>query len=132
LTNDNYQTWCIRVKAWLGYQDVWERLKKDFEEPIDGAMLTSSQREVVQKARRKDQLALTIFHQYLNDATFEIVVNASTIKQAWKVLQESNQGVDNVRKVCLQKLRGDFEKLHMLESKNISEYFARVLTIYNQ
>jgi len=86
----------------------------------------------VQKARRKDQLALTIFHQYLNDATFEIVVNASTIKQAWKVLQESNQGVDNVRKVCLQKLRGDFEKLHMLESKNISEYFARVLTIYNQ
>jgi len=30
------------------------------------------------------------------------------------------------------KLHGDFEKLHILESKNISEYFARVLAIYNQ
>ena len=37
-----------------------------------------------------------------------------------------------MRKVHLQKLHGDFEKLHMLKSENISEYFARVLTIYNQ
>ena len=37
-----------------------------------------------------------------------------------------------MRKVRLEKLRGDFEKLHILESKHISEYFARVLVIYNQ
>jgi hypothetical protein len=95
-------------------------------------MLTSVQRKVVQKARRKDQLALTIIHQCLDDATFEIVANVTTAKQACEVLQESNQRADNVRKVCLQKLRGDCEKLHMLELENISEYFARVLTIYNQ
>ena len=86
----------------------------------------------MQKARRKDQLALTIIHQCLDNATFEIVDNATTAKQAWKVLQESNQEADNVRNVLLQKLRDDFEKLHMLESKNISEYFARILAIYNQ
>jgi hypothetical protein len=40
LTKDNYQTWCIRVKAWLGSQDVWETVEKDFEEPIDGAMFS--------------------------------------------------------------------------------------------
>jgi hypothetical protein len=37
-----------------------------------------------------------------------------------------------VRKIRLQKLHGDFEKLHILESENIPEYFARVLVIYNQ
>jgi hypothetical protein len=95
-------------------------------------MLTSAQRKVVQKARRKDQLALTIIHQCLDDATFEIMANATTVKQAWKVLLESNQGADNVKKVRLQNLHGNFEKLHMLESENISEYFARVLAIYKQ
>jgi len=94
--------------------------------------LTSAQIEAVEKARRKDQLALTIIHQYLDDTTFEIVANATTTKQALEVLQESNQEADNVRKVRLQKLRGDFKKLHMLEPKNILEYFARVLAIYNQ
>ena len=37
-----------------------------------------------------------------------------------------------MRKVCLEKLCGDFENLHIFESENISEYFARVLVIYNQ
>jgi hypothetical protein len=49
------------------------------------------------------------------------VPNATTIKRAREVLQESNQETDNMRKIHLQKLRGDFEKLLMLESKIISE-----------
>jgi hypothetical protein len=60
------------------------------------------------------------------------VANTTTAKQAWKVLQESNQRAENMRKICLQKQHGDFEKLHMLESENISKYFTRVLVIYNQ
>jgi hypothetical protein len=49
------------------------------------------------------------------------MVNTTIAKQAWKIMQESNQWADNVRKVHLQKLHGDFEKLHMLKSKNILE-----------
>jgi hypothetical protein len=40
--------------------------------------------EVVQKARKNNQLPLTIIHQYLDDTTFEIVVNVITAKQACK------------------------------------------------
>ena len=57
----------------------------------------------------------------MDNITFEIVPNATTIKRAREVLQESNQETDNMRKIHLQKLRGDFEKLLMLESKIISE-----------
>ena len=36
-------------------------------------------------------------------------------------MKESNQRAENVRKVHLQMLRGDFEKLRILELKNILE-----------
>jgi hypothetical protein len=84
------------------------------------------------KGTKEGSTSTTIIHQCLDDATFKIVANATTAKQAWEVLLESNQGADNVRKVHLQNLHCDFEKLNMLESENISEYFARVLVIYNQ
>jgi hypothetical protein len=39
-----------------------------------------------------------------------MVANATTAKQELEVLQQSNQGVDNVKKVRLKMLRGDFGK----------------------
>jgi len=50
LTKDNYETWSIRVETWLDSQDVWDMIEKGFEEPIDRATLTLSQREAMQKA----------------------------------------------------------------------------------
>jgi hypothetical protein len=47
LTKDNYEIWCIRVKTWLGSQDVWEMVEKGFEKPIKGVTLTSAQREAM-------------------------------------------------------------------------------------
>jgi len=49
--------------------------------------LTSTQREAVQKAQRKNQQALTIIYQCLDDATFEIMANTAIAKQACEVLQ---------------------------------------------
>jgi len=84
LTKNNYEIRCFHVKAWLGFQDVWETVgKKSFEKLIKGVTLTSAQKEVVQKAQRNNQQALTIIHQYLDDTTFEIVDNVATAKQVW-------------------------------------------------
>jgi hypothetical protein len=46
---------------------------------------------------------------------FEMMTNATTIKQAWEILQQLNKEADSVRKISLKKLRGDFEKLCMLK-----------------
>jgi len=42
LTKNNYEIGCIRVKAWLDSQDVWETVEKSFEESLKRATLTSN------------------------------------------------------------------------------------------
>ncbi|GJY57385.1 retrovirus-related pol polyprotein from transposon TNT 1-94 [Tanacetum coccineum] len=77
LSKDNYGSWCIRMKALLGSHDVWEIVKKVNDE----GSLSATQRVDLQKARKKDQSALTLIYQCLDDAMFEKVSNATTSKE---------------------------------------------------
>nr|XP_033512614.1 uncharacterized protein LOC117277294 [Nicotiana tomentosiformis] len=132
LTKDNYEKWCLRMKVILGSQDLWEIVDSGYTEPDNEEALPQNEKDVLAKIRKKDQQALTLIHQCLNDAMFEKVANATTSKEAWEILQNSLQGVDKVRKVKLQTLRADFEVLKMKESECISDYCTKVKVVVNQ
>ncbi|CAN1150585.1 hypothetical protein LINPERPRIM_LOCUS18126 [Linum perenne] len=132
LSKENYDNWCIRMKALLGSQDVWDMIETGYEEPENEGALTNTQKENLKRLRKKDQQALSIIHMCLDETMFVKVSMETRAKEAWEVLENSFRGKDKVIKVRLQTLRGDYEKLKMTESEAIEEFFCRTLTVVNQ
>lgn len=123
------------MRTLLGCFDAWEVVERGFAEPENAAALaalTQVQREALKESRKKDRKALTLIHQGLDDNTFEKISNAATAHEAWDILRNFYRGVDKVKKVRLQTLRGEFEGLHQNESESISDYLSRVQAIANQ
>ncbi|GKA41572.1 retrovirus-related pol polyprotein from transposon TNT 1-94, partial [Tanacetum coccineum] len=59
----------------------WIIVEKGVEKVDDESSLNATQRVDLQKARKKDQSALTLIYQCLDDAMFEKVSNATTYKE---------------------------------------------------
>lgn len=67
-TKDNYENWCIRMKAILRMQDLWEHIETAFTEPQDVAAVTDAQKDILAVTKDKDQRAFSLIHQCLDDA----------------------------------------------------------------
>ncbi|CAH9113708.1 unnamed protein product [Cuscuta europaea] len=129
LKKENYDNSSIHMKAILGSEDVWDMVEEGFEEPEDINALNQNQKNALRSTKKKDQKALSIIHQALDEVMFAKVASATTSKEAWEILENSFKGVDKVKKVKLQSLRGEFESLNMNSSKSIDDYFSRVQTV---
>ncbi|XP_048436128.1 uncharacterized protein LOC125475444 [Pyrus x bretschneideri] len=111
---------------------VPEVVEKGYTEPEDEATLSQPQNESLKDSRKRDKKALYLIYQALDDIGFEKVSSATSAKQAWEKLQTSYKGAEQVKKVLLQVLRGEFESLQMKGSESIFDYFSRVLAVSNQ
>ncbi|XP_068639544.1 uncharacterized protein [Aristolochia californica] len=132
LKSDIYDNWSIKMKALLGAHDVWDIVKNGLSESEREDALTQEQKTSLKDSKKRDKKVLYLIYQALDDDGFEKISSATSTREAWVKLQTSYKGVEKVKKVHLQTLRGEFEFLHMKVSESISVYFSRVVVISNQ
>ena len=82
--------------------------------------------------KKKENKAKYLIFQSLDEDAFEKIASTTSSKEAWEKLETSYKGAEQVKKVRLQTLRGEFESLHMKASESISDYFTRVVTVSNE
>ncbi|XP_014490067.1 uncharacterized protein LOC106752808 [Vigna radiata var. radiata] len=117
LTKSNYDNWSLRMKG--------------HTEPENVESLSQAQKDSLRDLRKRDKKALCLIYQGLNEDTFEKISGVKSAKEAWEKLKISYKGTNQVKRVRLQTLRGEFEALHMKEGELVSDYFSRFLTITN-
>ena len=135
LTKTNYDDWSIQMKVLLSSQDLWELVGNGYAEPESSATeasFSATQKSELKEFRKRDNKALFLIYQGVEESVFEKISNAQSFKEAWKILQKSYQCVKKTKKVRLQGLRIEFEILKMKATETIPDYFNRVQTITTQ
>ncbi|XP_030447657.1 uncharacterized protein LOC115670495 [Syzygium oleosum] len=123
------------MKVLFKSQDLWNLVENGYTDVADAEAfeaLRKEEKDSLVEFRKKDQKALYVIFQAVNETIFEKISSAETAKEAWDILQKSYKSDDRVRRVRFQTLRGDFESLHMNDFESISSYFDHVQTIVNQ
>ncbi|KAI9156917.1 hypothetical protein LWI28_014078 [Acer negundo] len=135
LTKDNYDNWCIQMRALLGSQDVMDIVEDGYTEPAfkeaEGTM-TEAQTTTLRADRKKDCKAKSIIYQGLDEPTFELIASSKSSKEVWDTLHKTYKGADKVKRIGLQTLRGEFESLRMKSNESIAEFYTRVMVVANQ
>ncbi|XP_070664442.1 uncharacterized protein [Malus domestica] len=129
---DNYDYWSNNMKVLLKALELWNIVETGYEETDNEAALTQAQMNTLRENRKKDSKALFHIYQTIEMQVYERVAKAENAKQAWDMIENAYRGKEKVKKVRLQSLRKEFEKLEMKEDETINDYFIKVTSIVNQ
>ena len=86
LTKDNYESRFSCMKMLLRSQDAWDIVENGYSKLENEATFYATEKEVATKLKKKDQQALSLIYQGLDDLVFENVANVLTVKEAWGIL----------------------------------------------
>ncbi|XP_019462935.1 PREDICTED: uncharacterized protein LOC109361835 [Lupinus angustifolius] len=97
LTEKNWDRWSKQMKVLFNFQEVSDAIEDGLLVP--GPDATEIQRTMFKEAKKKDNKALFLVHQCVDDTHFEKIQNANTAKEAWDILVRSHSGGDKIKKM---------------------------------
>ena len=122
------------MRTILRSRDLWTYVIDGYVEPADAAVelaLSNADRALLKENRKKDNKALGLIQQGLNESIFTKISSAASSKMAWDILETCYQGVSKVRTVKLQNLRRNFEKLKMKDNESVDIFMTQVMSVVN-
>ncbi|GKV24535.1 hypothetical protein SLEP1_g34136 [Rubroshorea leprosula] len=127
-SKEKFDNWCIQMKAILGAHDVWEIVENGYDASQDISALTQAQKDQFNSIKKKDQKAVSLIHQALDEVTFEKVSNATIAKQLWQKLQAAYKGKEKAKK--MRRLDEEVTDLRIIEKilRSVIEKFDYVVT----
>ncbi|XP_019432815.1 PREDICTED: uncharacterized protein LOC109339758 [Lupinus angustifolius] len=129
LDGKNLNRWRIQMTTIMGFQDVSEIVEEGLPELIEAS--TDAQKAVYKECKKKDCKALFLLHQCVDEAHFEKISEARSGKEAWQILEKSNEGAEQLKKVRLQTMKRQYELMQMNSGERIVEFFNRVISHTN-
>ena len=77
----------------------------------------------------KDELALAIISQSIDNETLLRVAEKETAADVWAALRSMHVGVERVREARIQSLKSDFDNLKMSEAESVDEFAEKFMMI---
>ncbi|XBJ17791.1 hypothetical protein VPH35_009114 [Triticum aestivum] len=114
LTRTNYAAWAMRMKYLLRANGAWGAVDREASSEVD---------------KGKEEMAMTIISQSIDDSTLLRVAEKETAADVWAALRSMHVGVERVREARVQSLRSEFDGLKMGDVESVDDFAARFMTL---
>ncbi|GAV62041.1 DUF4219 domain-containing protein/UBN2 domain-containing protein [Cephalotus follicularis] len=129
---ENYQTWAVRMRAFLEGCDFWEAMEQDYEvAPLPNNPTINQIKYYKERITRKAK-AKSCLYAVVSPAIFNRIIACESAKDIWDFLKAEYQGDEKIRSMKGLNLITEFERQQMKESETIKEYSDKLISIANQ
>ncbi|GAV79410.1 DUF4219 domain-containing protein/UBN2 domain-containing protein [Cephalotus follicularis] len=129
---ENYQTWAVRMRAYLEGCDFWEAVEQDYEvAPLPDNPTINQIKYYKERTTRKAK-AKSCLYAVISPAIFSRIMACESAKDIWDFLKAEYQGDEKIRSMKGLNLTAEFKRLQMKESETIKEYSDKLIRIENQ
>ncbi|XP_019150550.1 PREDICTED: uncharacterized protein LOC109147343 [Ipomoea nil] len=114
-------------------EGVWNAIENEWKTPVDDKGNAKPRIDWSEEEKTEydfNSKAMNAIYGAVSEDTFKLIASTRIAKIAWGILCDHHEGNTTVRQSKLQIIQTEFENLKMEEEENITQFSARVLSIY--
>ncbi|XP_022157914.1 uncharacterized protein LOC111024525 [Momordica charantia] len=127
-----YQTWAIRIQAYMEGCDYWEAIEQDYEiSPLPDNPTMHQIKTHKERVTRKAK-ARTCLYAAVSPTIFNRIMALKSAKEIWEFLKSEYEGDERIKGMKVLNLVREFERMQMNDFESIKEYSDKLIGIANK